>query len=260
MAASSGHPRPQPEAVLRGGNGRADQHRLRVRYRKDGRLAYLGHLEVLGTVNRSIRRSGLPFAVGNGFARRIRLQFSQALPVGASSECEYYDLMLTERVDPEDALARLAAATPRALGPDVAAYVPRRLPALEAWLTRADWDVLIPAAVDAAVLDRTLHELRERGPLRYFRGEKPKEIDLSRALVGWKVLDDGGGGLLIRLSTRSSNDGSLRPKVLLDAAFASERMAAVLPEPEPPTVRVERVGQWHEGEDGNLVEPLETTV
>ena len=78
----------------------SNQSRLRVRYRKDGRLAYLGHLEVLGTINRSIRRSGVPFAVGNGFARRIRLQFSQALPVGASSVGEYYDLMVTERLDP----------------------------------------------------------------------------------------------------------------------------------------------------------------
>ena len=46
--------------------------RLRVAYAKDGRLAYLGHLEVINTVERSIRRSGLPFSVGNGFARRMR--------------------------------------------------------------------------------------------------------------------------------------------------------------------------------------------
>ena len=62
------------------------QPRLRVRYKKDGRLAFLGHLEVINTHNRSIRRSGVPFAVGNGFARRMRLQFSQALPVGAYLE------------------------------------------------------------------------------------------------------------------------------------------------------------------------------
>ena len=85
----------------------SNQSRLRVRYRKDGRLAYLGHLEVLGTINRSIRRSGVPFAVGNGFARRIRLQFSQALPVGASSVGEYYDLMVTEHLDPARALRML---------------------------------------------------------------------------------------------------------------------------------------------------------
>ena len=53
--------------------------RLRVAYKKGDRLAYLGHLEVLTTMERSIRRAGLPVSIGNGFARRMRVQFSQAL-------------------------------------------------------------------------------------------------------------------------------------------------------------------------------------
>ena len=227
----------------------SNQSRLRVRYRKDGRLAYLGHLEVLGTINRSIRRSGVPFAVGNGFARRIRLQFSQALPVGASSTGEYYDLMVTEHLDPASALEMLRAVTPRGLAPDAAAYVSRRLPALEAWVNRADWDVTVHGP----------RSLREKGELHYMRGEKPKSIDLGRALVSWDVTPCEEG-LRVLLATRSSNDGALRPQVLLDAAFSTERIAADVALSGRPTLSVCRVGQWHEGEDGNLVEPLPSAV
>ena len=85
--------------------------RLRFRYGKDERLAFLGHLEVIGTIDRCVRRARLPFSIGNGFARRMRIQFSQALPVGASSCCEYFDVKLTERIDAAEALAMLAAAT-----------------------------------------------------------------------------------------------------------------------------------------------------
>jgi radical SAM-linked protein len=233
----------------------SNQSRLRVRYRKDGRLAYLGHLEVLGTINRSIRRSGVPFAVGNGFARRIRLQFSQALPVGASSVGEYYDLMVTERLDPAQALRMLRDATPRGLAPDAAAYVSRRLPALEAWVNRADWDVTVRGLRAADALDAALEGLREKGELHYMRGEKPKSIDLGRALVSWDVTPCEDG-LRVLLATRSSNDGALRPQVLLDAAFSTERLAGAVAEAGRPTLSVCRVGQWHEGEDGNLVEPL----
>ena len=76
--------------------------RLRFRYGKDERLAFLGHLEVIGTIDRCVRRARLPFSIGNGFARRMRIQFSQALPVGASSCCEYFDVKLTERIDAFD--------------------------------------------------------------------------------------------------------------------------------------------------------------
>lgn len=235
----------------------SNQVRLRVRYKKDGRLAYLGHLEVLGTINRSIRRSGVPFAVGNGFARRIRLQFSQALPVGASSMGEYYDLMLTQRLDPSEALSMLGAATPRGLAPDAATYVSRRLPALEAWLNRASWEVRMPTVVSAHDLDATFALLREEGELCYMRGERQKRIDLGSALVGWDV-SAGKEALLVHLDTRSSNDGSLRPQILIDAALsriASGNGGGVM---DHVPLRVCRTGQWHEGEDGNLVKPLQT--
>ena len=62
-------------------------HRLRVEHIKQDRIAYLGHLEMLATLERCIRRAGLPFAVSNGFAKHMKVQFSQALPVGASSTC-----------------------------------------------------------------------------------------------------------------------------------------------------------------------------
>ena len=66
--------------------------RLRVRYRKTGRLAYLGHLEVIHTIERIVRRAGLPYAVTQGFSPHMRVGFSSALPVGTSSTCEWYDL------------------------------------------------------------------------------------------------------------------------------------------------------------------------
>ena len=90
--------------------GKPDLNRLRVRFGKDGRLAFLGHLEVINTIGRSIRRAQLPFSVGNGFAQRMRIQFSQALPVGAASRAEYVDIYLTERIDAKEALRRFAEA------------------------------------------------------------------------------------------------------------------------------------------------------
>ncbi|MGN0075533.1 MAG: TIGR03936 family radical SAM-associated protein [Parafannyhessea sp.] len=235
----------------------SSQVRLRVRYKKDGRLAYLGHLEVLGTINRSIRRSGVPFAVGNGFARRIRLQFSQALPVGASSTGEYYDLMLTRRLDPSEALTMLEAATPSGLAPNAATYVSRKLPALEAWLNRASWEVRMPSVVTADDLDSTFSRLRDAGELHYMRGERQKSIDLGSALVGWDV-STRGEDLLVLLDTRSSNDGSLRPQILIDTALSRLLPADGDGAARHVPLRVCRTGQWHEGEDGNLVKPLPT--
>ena len=228
--------------------------RLRVAYAKDGRLAYLGHLEVINTVERSIRRSGLPFSVGNGFARRMRVQFSQALPVGASSTGEYYDVMLTEQVDTAEALERLKAASPRALGPFCAAYVARKTPALEAWLNRALWHVELRGKdLDASSLDEAISAVSASGKIDFMRGDKPRSVDLSRTLVSWELTQQPWG-VSLELQTRSSNLGALRPAILLDAAFGQDCLKGCVRQSQ----RVCRTGQWHE-EDGRLVEPFDLT-
>ena len=228
---------------------KADLARLRVEYGKDSRLAYLGHLDLIATVERCVRRAGLPFSIGNGFARRMRIQFSSALPVGASSSCEYFDLRLTEAVDPDEALAMLRAATPMALAPTRAAYVAGRLPALEAWLDRASWEVVcLDAPFSADELLEGVRRVRELGEITYLRGEREKRVDVGATLAACSARE-GTDGLLVSIETRSSAAGALRPRVLLDAAIAQAGLRA------PTSLRVRRVGQWHE-EDGRLVEPF----
>jgi len=218
--------------------------RLRVRYAKDGRLAYLGHLEVMETIMRSVRRSGLPFEVGNGFAHRMRIQFSQALPVGASSKGEYYDLLLSEPLDCEEALEALKRATPTALAPDAATLLPRRVPALEAWVDLSRWDVCVRNQdINATLFEQGLSRVREEGVINYLRGTKPRSIGLANTLMSCQAVDVDGG-VDVALQTLSSNKGALRPAVLVKA------VCGVAP------LRVCRVGQWHKEDDGTLVDPL----
>ncbi|MBR3225069.1 MAG: TIGR03936 family radical SAM-associated protein [Atopobiaceae bacterium] len=218
--------------------------RLRVRYVKDGRLAYLGHLEVMQTVMRSVRRSGVPFEVGNGFARRMRIQFSQALPVGASSRGEYYDLLLSDPLDEQEALEALRLASPKALAPNAAMLLPRRVPALEAWADFSRWKVCVRGlSMDAEEFAARVQELREQDVLRFMRGEKERSISLAQTLVSCEASDVANGIDLV-LQTRHSSQGSLRPAVLVNA------VCGVAP------LRVCRMGQWHLADDGYLIDPM----
>ena len=228
---------------------KADLARLRVEYGKAERLAYLGHLDLIATVERCIRRARLPFSIGNGYARRVRIQFSSALPVGASSSCEYFDVRLTERVDAREALRSLRAATPEALAPLRAEYVPGRLPALEAWLDRSSWELACPRlAVGAEDLEEGVRRVRAAGELTYLRGEREKRVDLASTLVGFEAREEGGV-VRARVETRVGATASLRPQVLLDAALSA------LGVPPATGVRVRRTAQLHE-ESGRLVEPF----
>jgi radical SAM-linked protein len=86
-------------------------HRV-IRVSKDGDARFLGHLDFGRLIERSLRRSGLPVQNTQGFNPRLKVSFTDALPVGVASEGEWITLTLTEDLSPDEIRARLQPAMP----------------------------------------------------------------------------------------------------------------------------------------------------
>lgn len=195
--------------------------RLRVRYVKRGRLKYLGHLEVLHTVERIVRRAGLPYAVTQGFSPHMKLGFSSALPVGTSSSCEWYDLFMNERVELSEALKRLRAASPEDLAPVECTYIDVYAPALTACLTDIGYRMRLYPMPDATITAESLvkaaDSVRALHVLEYARGKKSKKLDLDHTLLGVTACECDDGSFEMTLTTHADNEGSMRPELLVAA-------------------------------------------
>lgn len=197
--------------------------RLRVAYPKLGRLKYLGHLELIHTVEQVVRRAKLPYAVTQGFSPHMRIAYTSALPVGTSSTAEYFDVYLTELIPAEDALARLQAAAPVDLRPIDAAYVELRRPALTAEINEVRYLLEVFVRPEFDVTDEALSQIvfgwyDQGAQIPFHRGKKTKTLDVQRLLKAesHEVLTDGC--VRIELCTRCDNEGSLRPEIIV-AAF-----------------------------------------
>lgn len=195
-----------------------DEFRLRVAYRKAGRLRFLSHLEVARAHERAARRAGMPYAVSLGFTPRIKVAFGPALPVGTAGEREYLDLTLREYVPAATALRRLIAATPEGLAPAEARYMPAALPSLAAALTIARYEVALNG-VGAEQLTSALGEIVASGELAVEHKGKTKVFDLARSLPEEARVVADGGRCVVNLTTRMGPEGSLRPEVLLRSAL-----------------------------------------
>lgn len=73
--------------------------KIRLRYHKVGLARFASHLDMLRMWTRVLRRTGLPVYYSPGFARRMKLVFSQPIPLGFASESEYLDFQLTDRCE-----------------------------------------------------------------------------------------------------------------------------------------------------------------
>ncbi len=204
------------------------EFRLRLGYRKADRLRFLSHLEVVRTLERGVRRAGLPYAVTAGFNPRMKAAFGPALPVGTGSQEEYLDLWLTRYTEPKEAVRRLGASLPPDLAPLEAAYVPEKAPALTAGEMLADYEVSI--ATEGAAPERiaeAVASLVEAGSLTVEHKGKTKVFDLAQVLPnepGVRIAEDGS--VRMTLTVRVGQQGSLRPDVFATAALRTAELPA----------------------------------
>lgn len=83
------------------------RERIRIRFSKTGNLCFIGHRDLLTTLERLFRRSQLPIAMSEGFHPKLRMSFPSALPLGIAGENEVFELELSESLHPDSVLKRL---------------------------------------------------------------------------------------------------------------------------------------------------------
>jgi radical SAM family uncharacterized protein/radical SAM-linked protein len=71
--------------------------RVRLGFRKLGRMSYHGHLDLVRLFPRLFRRISLPLHYSEGFNPKPQMTFTPALPLGTASLGEFLDLKLRER-------------------------------------------------------------------------------------------------------------------------------------------------------------------
>lgn len=205
--------------------GQPDQqvmYRLRVFFQKRGRLAMLSHLELARALERAIRRAKLPYAISQGFSPHMKIAFGAALPVGVGGLHECFDVQLTRRIDPDDALEALKAASVHDLMISECGYINSKAPSAS---------VAFPFATYRAELSHVpAREPIVPEVIQVIRKKKQKDLVVSEFLVGeprWE-------GTTVTFELESKPTGSLRPDKFL---------AALLEDEDVSVVSVMRIGQ-----------------
>ena len=188
--------------------------RLRCVYVEQGRLAMLSHLEVAHTLERTVRRAGLPFAVSQGFSPHMKISFGAALPVGVGSTCEIFDVQLTEYVVPEVALAVLRASSVADLMVQECFYVDNKAPAASVAFPLSTYEVVFDADPGTIEVPSAISVVRKR---------KEKTLIVDEYLTQpFKV-----EGERATFSLEAKPTGSLRPDVLLQHCRFNARVVSI---------------------------------
>ena len=83
-----------------------------IKYKEDGRVRYISHLDFMRTFHRTARRSGLNMAYTGGFNPHPIMTVAMPLSVGVTSETEYMKISFSEDYTEDEIKERLNAAFP----------------------------------------------------------------------------------------------------------------------------------------------------
>lgn len=121
-----------------------DAHVVRACFSREGSIVYIGHLDLMRTFERSLRRAGLPILHTQGYNPRPSLVFALPLGVGIATVDDYIDIFLAEPVESPELITRLNAKLPDGLYIIDAWSVPDGGPSLMSIVTAASYRLTAP--------------------------------------------------------------------------------------------------------------------
>jgi radical SAM-linked protein len=205
--------------------------RLRVTFARGEEMKYITHLDMMRFWERALRRAGVPVAYSEGFTPHAQISLASPLAVGTTSDGELMDVFLSARMTPRRFLADVSRQLPAGVRLLSAGEVGLALPAVQADVRFAEYDVDVPDASPGAAASAAADFLaRDSVPWEHKREDQVRSYDIRALVDGIEVMPTDGGARL-RMRLRSDSSGAGRP----------EQVAAALGLPPPARIHRTRL-------------------
>ena len=223
--------------------------RIAAVFEKSERLRHIGHLDIQRSVQRGLRRSGLPVAYSNGFNPHILVSFASALSTGACGKREIMDVSMAEDIGNEEFINRMNKAMPPEMQFSEAIAIDDRHPALMASLKAAVYDLTVYDDQLADAMIRAIPSMLFRESIPALRKTKSgiRECDIKPL-----IYQLAGEGNHIHCTVALTEKESCKPDMLC-RALATE---AGIPEQTEIRMLITRDALLGEDQQGCLC-PLE---
>lgn len=86
-----------------------------IKYTKDDEIKFVGHLDLLKSIQRTITRAGIDIEYSKGYNPHMQMSIAQPLPVGSKSIGEYMTCGFKSNLKDEELLKALNEVTPKGI-------------------------------------------------------------------------------------------------------------------------------------------------
>ena len=186
---------------------------LRATFKKGEALRYTGHLDILRTFVRGMRRAEIPFKYSEGFNPHAVMSFALPLGVGTTSECEIVEMQMKEQIPVEEFIKRVnEKMPPESIEVVYAEYSDEKTPVI----VKAEYEIVYEN--DVAVNYGEIEEALSGKEILIEKKSKRqmKEIDLSQHIFEHSIKKVDEKTFVLNVTVSAGNTFNIKPQLLTD--------------------------------------------
>ena len=187
--------------------------RVRINFDKTDTMRFTSHLDLYRSVERMLRRAGLPLAYSQGFKPHPKINIAAALPLGFTSKEDLMDIWLKEAIPLPSILDSLRVNAPQGITINDVEEIDPALATLQLNLIAAEYSITfrVPQENLASLIQQVLdtdHIVINR---------RDKEIDVRQQIISIHLLIDDTSGLqCLKVQFHAKEGSSGRPDDLIN--------------------------------------------
>ncbi len=185
---------------------------IRVKYEKRDEVKYVGHLDTMRTFMRCLKRTIIPLEYSKGFNPRIKISFALPLGVGVTSNSEYFDLELTEKMNIDLFLAELNSVLPKGFKVLEAFYPEDTKNSLMSLVKEAVYEITIYDNIDFEKINNLFMQDEILLDKTSKRGKNTEKVNIKKNILDFKIQEN-----VCIFKVTASSINYLNPNSLIEA-------------------------------------------
>lgn len=192
-----------------------DRINIRATFSKIDRAKYISHLDLNRTMQRALKRAGIPVWYTEGFNPHAYIMFPLALSLGVESKCEIMDLGITEDISFDEIKSRLNNVLPEGLKIYSVALQQKK----HTEIAFSEYKISLCSECSGTELSEKFNDFMNLEKIEIEKKTKKKGISLIDIkpfinVVSENVIDDA---LNIELRLPAGTQTNINPSLVLDA-------------------------------------------
>lgn len=192
--------------------------RIMVEFEKGNGVKYISHLDLMRTMQRSLRKSGLPITYSKGYSPHVNLAFSPPLSVGIIGLNELMDVPLSEKADSYFFIELLNKNLPNAIRANRAKIISTKEKSFMALTQAAEYTVILNIKNQKNNLNS--NEFLNQNEIKIeMSSKKEKRIVDIKDMIYMLEVNQTENNLTINTILSAASNKSLHIKYLLESIF-----------------------------------------